>query len=869
MDADKIIEDLNRMFAAPLPEFYKRRIIVWYDEEREFEDSLSDIVLTNARVVALNGTNNFEVKKIIAVDDTTSNILLYDPIAYSDLEDNWLLDVELYSEKFRADLLSMWMDEMGLPQTPALRKQVKAYKKYMNAKLRREKIAAQNKVPATPAQLHMAVMAAIAGIPNAEPGIIIKKVLCAETDASSNSIYTEFVNYGADKAFWNMVRQGTGYIEDNPNLMRLASHILITAATKAMQMEFIAEIDALISPPHQAYCYDFVSDWIHGEESNELKEIAGAIEDEMKLPQRFMKLKVADLVSTEVFPCINEVILRKLMTEIKDHIIDVETITAAVEKRRACVWYEQYRDFYEGIFQLANMQAFFKEHSADFHIVEPRKVWDAYTKTYYMMDTYYRLFHKSYANSLKIYHNTDLHDLFSHVKDKTEGLYCNWFLGQLGNNWSDVCADDLRDYGYIPEVLRQEDFYNSKVKTADSRVFVIISDAFRYEAAVSLTEQLRRETQCKVSISSMQAIFPTITKFGMAALLPHKELSAVIKSTTKTERLAVLADGQSTDSNNRERILKKQNPESIVLKYRDLLPMKRPERSALVKGKEVVYIYHNSVDHTSHNDETAVFDACDEAIDEIKNMVRIITNEFGGTHVYITADHGFLYTYSPLTEDNKVDKTTDSDVDVEYGRRYAIMQKGAKPEYLMPIKFLKGKSEFDAFAPRENIRIKMAGAGLNFVHGGISLQEMVVPLVDYHFLRNASKEYQRNRNRYDTKPVKISLLSASHKISNMIFSLNFYQTEAVGGNRKAATYQLYFTDSYGKKISDIQKIIADKTSDNGQDRTFRTSFYLKSLKYSNTETYYLVIADEDSLQVSKEEFQIDIAFAVDDFDFFN
>jgi hypothetical protein len=60
----------------------------------------------------------------------------------------------------------------------------------------------------------------------------------------------------------------------------------------------------------------------------------------------------------------------------------------------------------------------------------------------------------------------------------------------------------------------------------------------------------------------------------------------------------------------------------------------------------------------------------------------------------------------------------------------------------------------------------------------------------------------------------------------------------------AAAYRLYFTDSNGKQISDVQKIIADKTSDNSQDRIFRCSFNLKSLKYSNTENYYLVIADE-------------------------
>lgn len=34
MDTDKIIKDLNRRFAAPLPEFYQRRIIFWYDEDK-------------------------------------------------------------------------------------------------------------------------------------------------------------------------------------------------------------------------------------------------------------------------------------------------------------------------------------------------------------------------------------------------------------------------------------------------------------------------------------------------------------------------------------------------------------------------------------------------------------------------------------------------------------------------------------------------------------------------------------------------------------------------------------------------------------------------------------------------------------------
>ena len=79
---------------------------------------------------------------------------------------------ELYSEEFRADLISIWMDEMGLISNPAVRKQVKNYRAYFTAKDRRLKVSTQNILPETPAQLHMAVMAAICGLKDAQPNMI-------------------------------------------------------------------------------------------------------------------------------------------------------------------------------------------------------------------------------------------------------------------------------------------------------------------------------------------------------------------------------------------------------------------------------------------------------------------------------------------------------------------------------------------------------------------------------------------------------------------------------------------------------------------------------------------------------------------------
>lgn len=879
MDADKIIQDLERKFAAPLPEFYKRRIVVWHDEEREFEEQIDALSLSNAKILRLTGSNNFLAKKLLAVDDPASNYLIYCPLTYAGEEDNWLMDVELYSEEYRADQVSIWMDELNLPDTPGLRRAVREQRKFFNAKARREKLAALGAPPARPAQLQLAIMAVLSGVKDARPNAILRAVLRGGLDMARNPAWREFVSYDIAPAFWTMVGQGCGYREADGELFRLTAHLLLTAATRTLRMEAFEGQEALISTPHQAFCFDFISEWLHSGDAGQLRALATAVEEKLELPGRFMKMTVDELLETELFPCIDEVILVKLMDDVGDHIIDEALIIRSVERRQTCVWYDEYRNYYEGLLQLARMRAFFKKHEGGFHTAEPRRVWGEYTKEYFKMDRYYRLFHMRNAAIMNGYQNSyheELFDRFGHVRERVEGLYIHWFLAKLGENWCNACRDELRERGYIQGVYRQEDFYERYIvrneakrnnARSDKKIYVIISDALRYEVAASLAEQLQRETQARVQLTGVQGIFPTVTKFGMAALLPHEKLSVELRG-GRADRLAVLADGRSTEAGNREKILKAAEPQSVALRYRDIIGMKRPERKGLVKGMNVVYIYHDTIDAAGH-ENAGVFGACEQAIDELKNMVRIICNDCCGSNIVITSDHGFLYTYSPLNEDDKVDKTSESEQDVEIDRRYAIMQRGARPQYLLPVKFLDGNTPYDAFAPQEYIRIKKKGGGLNFVHGGISLQEMVVPVIEYHFLRNQIKEYQRNRSRYDTKPVEIELLSGSRKITNMIFSLEFYQRDVLGPNREKATYRLYFTDGAGRPVSDTVTLIADKTSGNGLERIFRPTFNLKQLKYGNTEQYYLCIADTDGNITAREEFQIDIPYSLDESDFFS
>jgi hypothetical protein len=305
------------------------------------------------------------------------------------------------------------------------------------------------------------------------------------------------------------------------------------------------------------------------------------------------------------------------------------------------------------------------------------------------------------------------------------------------------------------------------------------------------------------------------------------------------------------------------NHASVAVSYKELLQMKKQERRDLVAGKEIIYIYHNVIDATGDKapTETKVFEACDTAIDELTAIVKIITGDLSGVNIFITADHGFLYTFKPLEESQKISRQTFDGEVYELGRRYALTATDTIANYLLPVKMVRtiGGTPMKGYAPQDTIRIKVQGGGENYVHGGISLQEMVVPVIIYKGMRAGYKKYVEVQN------PGLSLISESRKVSNLMFSLDFLQKQPVGEKVQPCSYNLYFTNDEGIPVSDFQTIIADRTSNNASDRVFRVRFTLKQMQYNRNKIYRLVIAN-DTDAPEEVEFRIDIAFA-DDFGF--
>ncbi|MBP3871946.1 MAG: BREX-1 system phosphatase PglZ type A [Faecalicoccus sp.] len=860
MELESVIKQLNKKFSEPLPEFYRRRIIFWNDEDQDFKDNISELKLEKAKVIELKENNNFAVKKLLTVDDLDSNFLVYNPFIV-DMEDDWLLDIKLYSEDFRADQLSMWMQEMNIAAIPDVRETLKGYKQFLKAASRRKVLAQFGSDITNVQRLHMAMLASILKT-RMNPKEIIKSVMKDGPDIQ-NEMKVELLKYSASTRFWNLVRATTGYTGPS-DIDKMDTHIVLSAVSQTMPERVLSGLEAKYSGIHSAFCYDLISEWIHSDSRSDIYDILRRVESELRLRDRFKGFEIEDLSDTEILPVIDEVILEKLMQDVIRHTINADTVVSVVEKRRTMAWHGLVENYYSALYWAAKMLQFSEKYAGGFHLIDAKKLWDEYCKEYYFMDTYYRQFYGSFNKCINK-PNHFLDDDLKNVASEIEKLYKNWYLSNLSQNWTNVAENELKTTGSIFRVPQQTDFYNKYIRPEDNKVYVIISDAMRYEVAASLADQLRAEAKSDVTLNSQQAVFPTITKFGMAALLPHRKLNLVEKSGI----LKIMADGKSTDANNREDVLKGYNPNSITVKYKDIILMKREERRNLVRGMQVVYIYHDTIDHTSHHDEQGVFNACDTAINEIKSLVTTLVSDMHSVKIIITSDHGFLYTYEPLEEDDKLNRAEFKKDITEQDRRHIITDMDASPDFMIPVKGFYNEDGYQAFSPRENIRIKGSGS-LNFVHGGASLQEMVVPVIEYRNLRSTNKTYLEARDRYDTKPVTIALLSSSRKVSNMIFNLNFYQKEAVADNYISCTYKLFLVDAYGNTISDVQRIVADRTSKNIKEREFRCTFNLKQQAYDNHALYYLMIQDEDGLQIPvKEEIQIDISMSFDDFNFFD
>ncbi|MBU5465808.1 BREX-1 system phosphatase PglZ type A [Virgibacillus sp. MSJ-26] len=852
MNLNQIMTSLTDLFNEPLNDGENRKIVFWTDLDEEFVTDYERVTIDDVKVIHLHDNNQFYVKHLLEVEDTDSSYLVYTNLNL-DSKDNWLYDTVVYSKTFYADRLSLIMNDLGIDSS--LRAVVQKYIKFFDRKERAEKFKAFDIHTYTKETIELAMMNVLCGMNSLDFETVLRTMLMDTLDDENNRYLKSFSSYFDVQTFWEFTHREYDYQREEKTLKTLFIHMAVTAFSQTMDMKYLDRFSHFIAEQNKTNCYVFIDHWMHHTTDYQIfHDYVHQIEGDIQLPELIRSLPVEAFQNAEVFPYVDRAVIIYIVNSLMEQREDYEDYIDLISVRRPKHFYHMYQYIYDALFYAVKMHAFHKRYSYGIPQEKAIDMYNKYTEDYYLMDTYYRKFYVAFDAEGD---NEVLHKL----KSVVENLYTNWFMGELSTHWSQAVNQEMTDEWTLPGVHNQQSFYTRMIKPhldKNERAFVIISDAMRYEVGKELQERLNSEILGECELDTMLSVVPSVTKFGMAALLPHREVDI-------DEKGSVLANGMSTSGiENRKKVLSSYSDDSIAVHFKDILMMDKATRRATFKGKKLIYIYHDTIDAFGDKRDTEMntFDAAEDAIEQLSDLVRIIRNDLSGTHIYLTADHGFLYQRDPLKVSDLMDK--ESPDAFEISRRYILSKEQREVPGQLTIDLssvIKNDQELFGYVPNATIRYRIQGGGDNFVHGGASLQEVVVPLLKVRNKRTGQ------RGAVASEKVAINLTSTTRRITNSIFSLEFFQNEKISGKHIPRSVVVYMADDKGNVLSNEERIIGDLTSDNPIERVFKQQFVLKNMEYDRNKTYYLVIKDLETDAITERiPFTINLSF-ISDFDF--
>ena len=845
---DEVLEllkdTLNGAFSRDTERKRTRKIIFWYDPKQDYADFINELELDNTEIIKYDN-NSFWIRYHIEKEELNKNIIIYLPFERKKGIDNDLLDLETANSDllFNPDSTTMRLKNLGL--TEDCRNIINKYAKFFGNKKRENEFKNFDIEEKDNDNIDLIITAILLNIKSINEDEILKEILkCYYEDQKR---YEELFKFGSEEFILSLFNHTFGTsISSSEELPEVYKSLMFTYfATTLKDIKKVSRYSKYLLTDKATNVSVFINNLMRDKITKEcFEKLSKEVGKEFGIDELLNSMDIEDYIFSDAFESIDKYIIKYVVDKLFDGIGEYDIYKNYIDTRENKYWFEKLSNEYN---LLKVAIAFFRKINRvedSIKIVDIDRFAKDYADNFSEVDTLYR---KVYF----FFDNIENRDLFISLKNKIENIYVNNFMSELSIKWSDM-VENMSRYDSNRMVL-QKDFYKNYIKPFNDkkdRIIVIISDAFRYECAKELNEKLKQFAS-KSDITYMQGLVPSYTKLGMAALLPNKELSRVKDSDD------ILVDGQVSSSiKDREILLQKENPDSIAIKYDDLYEMTKLEWKKLFSGKKVVYIYHDTIDNAGEHNENEVFVACDKAINELERLVKDLHTTFSGINAFITADHGFFYKRGKIESYEKTDKTTNS---TKQKTRYSYSDSIVDEEGILSISldYLFGENSGYVNIPKGNIIFARQGTGINYVHGGILPQEIIIPVIDFKSTRTTE----------ESKKVGITYSGLSTKITNAITYLEFLQDSNVDENNKLCRYLLHFEDKDGNRISDECTIIANYENTEVKDRFFREKFVFKNIKYDKNEPYYLVIIDEETgIIKDKIKFYIDIVIA-NNFDF--
>ncbi|OGO91753.1 MAG: TIGR02687 family protein [Clostridiales bacterium GWF2_38_85] len=855
MNLTEVKKSLDRMFAAPPKQGAKRNIVFWYDGTGAFAEEIDGLALENAEVIKVDDNSEFAAKFYIERTNTTGNILVYSATPRPDNKDNWLTDTIKYSQTFSTDEASLIL--LNYKMDNALRPVTERYKAFFRNNDRCRKFESYGTTVLSETKLSIdvletkfdiAVLSALCKLPAPDFDGVIRELLL-QVSVGETALINSIDKFANLDKLWVLIKKAYGYYFEECDFEKLIILLLVTHLSHSISTKLPAAWENFNA--HNTNCFVFVDNFMKNVAFEaDYNVVAAFAADKLRLDDQLNHWSINDIIDCDTFMAFDHYILSLLYTKIGASDADYEALRKLINNRRNRRFFEDFETEYTLLLYACDFLGLLNKHKF-FTADDPSKTWKLYEQELYKFDSYYRAFICTYD---KLTAQDDYHELLEMI----ENAYTNRYLGELSVKWSESLETLKNDNGEIDwriaGITPQTDFYSLNVRRFvrdNERIVVIISDALRYESAVELTQILNTEQKGSSELSSMLGTIPSYTKLGMAALLPHKHIEI-------TDNSDILADDISTQgTDNRDKILKKHKAESVAITYEKIAAMNKPQMVDAFGGKKLIYIYHNAIDARGDNASTEreVFDATEKAFRELSSLVQKLKNNISAINILITADHGYIYKRIPLQESDKTPKETEGSIEAK--RRFILTKQESVQPYTQTVSLgYLGNADIKAIVPRSVNCFKVQGAGSNYVHGGASLQEVVVPVIKFKSDKNSTRSME-------AKKVGLSLQSISRKITSVIFYQEFFQREAVTEKLLPLRVKAYFESSTGERISNENIIIAESTSAAAAERTYKEKFTLRNIPYDKTKPYYLVIKEDDEVvehEIERIPFTIDLVF---------
>lgn len=868
-DLNQINTALERLFVEE-----GHRIVFWNDPEREFQNTLPFLLLDSVTMLRLDEVGALEAKVRIEKDEPTTKFLLYSPAEEPDYDNDWLLDIRLYSRPFRADRASILLQELGLTNLH-LRQHLSDRRKFFDAKERHQKIKTLVVPDDAAGDLDRKMIAVVAKADQPELFNIVRTLFHAWTETEEEldldkppAAWEQVEKFDLDVPFWKMVKTTFGYEEDSPSLKNFLLRLLLTDYTNYLKGDVPQSLRSLLLPrtgwSNAVVC---LAQWrdssSKGSSYDRLSPEAASI---LKIEDHLPDLEIDQLVDVMTFLAVEKRIASSLRERVQTtaDTINADDVRAVARRRQAGHWASlsvagsldaprrAFHAVYDALVAAAEFYALRNQHQGGFDYPDAASMYRAYETELYRFDQLYRHFCEA-ADLVE----ANKFDILKQLRPEFEKCYVNWYLTTLAMAWGKFIDGGLLAKWRIDKVPNQHEFYNRNVKpwiaeAENRRAFVIISDAFRYEAAQELAAEINGKYRFEATLTSQLGVLPSYTALGMASLLPHKKLA--YKGTD------VLDDGVSSVAGERDGILKTVG--GMACKADELTAKKKDEGREFVKDKRVVYIYHNKVDSTGDDakSEGDTFQAVRQTIEELAGLVGHIINNLNGYHVVVTADHGFLFTETSPTQTDKSKLEEKPDGTVLAKKRYLLghdLPDHAAAWHGKTSVTAGAEGDMEFWIPKGMNRFSFTGAK-RFLHGGAMPQEIVVPVLTVKHVRGKGEQDKKPR------PVTVQVLGSNHRITTGKCRFQLIQMEPVSERVKPITLKVAIYEGE-EPVTNIETATFDSASGNMDERKKWVNLVLQDRQYNKKTPYRLVLRDaETGIEQQSVEVVIDRAFT-DDF----